>query len=472
MTGNAPTTVVLIHGLWMTALSWEHRVERYEARGFEVIARSWPGMDADVETLRRDTSGFDDLGIEDIVDHYAKIVGELDAPPIIMGHSFGGAFTQILLDRGLGAAGVAIDPAPVKGMLALPASTLRSGFPILKNPANRHRAVMLSPEEFHYSFTNTVSEDESAPIYERYAVPGPGRVLFQGALANFNPRAATAVDFKNDARAPLLLIAGGADHVSPASLTESNFKHYKSGAVTELKVFEGRSHYTVGSRAGRRSPTTRWTGRSRRRRRRRSDRDLGPQDRAVPCGAGHVEAPTERLDSIGESTKSAAYARVGAAHAIVRDFDHEAAVPQRDVDLCRGRLCVLAHVGESLGDDVIRRRLDRLRKVLRRTRRERHRNRRACGQRLERRREALVAQDRRMQPPRQLAQLGERQGELAIAALERFAHTGRVGLEGRGGEPQQQRHRHESLLRAVVKIALEPASLGVPGRHDPRSRGS
>ena len=84
MTDNAPTTVVLIHGLWMTALSWEHWVERYEARGFEVIARSWPGMDADVETLRRDTSGFDDLGIEDIVDHYAKIVGELDAPPIII----------------------------------------------------------------------------------------------------------------------------------------------------------------------------------------------------------------------------------------------------------------------------------------------------------------------------------------------------------------------------------------------------
>jgi pimeloyl-ACP methyl ester carboxylesterase len=242
-----PDTVVLIHGLWMTARSWEHWVERYEARGLNVIASSWPGMDGDIDSLRADTSAIDELGIEEIVDHYAKIVEGLDRPPIIMGHSFGGAFTQILIDRGLGAAGVAIDSAPVKGLLALPVSTLKSGFPILKNPGNRHRAVALTPDEFHYSFTNTMTEEESQVVYERYAVPGPGRVLFQGALANFNPHAATAVDFENDERAPLLLIAGGDDHVSPESLNESNFKHYrKSDAVTEFKAFPGRSHYTLG----------------------------------------------------------------------------------------------------------------------------------------------------------------------------------------------------------------------------------
>src|ERR671932_1131273 len=121
----------------MTALSWERWVERYEAAGHRVIARSWPGMEVPIEDLRRDDSAIEHLGIEEIVDHYEAIIRALDEPPIIMGHSFGGAFTQVLLDRGLGAAGVAIDSAPVKGLLALPASTLKAGLPVLKNPSNR-----------------------------------------------------------------------------------------------------------------------------------------------------------------------------------------------------------------------------------------------------------------------------------------------------------------------------------------------
>ncbi len=240
-------TVVLIHGLWMTPLSWEHWIERYRARGLEVLAPAWPGMERGVEALRDDPSPIEHLGIEDIVDHYDAIIRALDRPPIIMGHSFGGAFTEILLDRGLGAAGVAIDAAAVKGITKLPFSTLRSAFPVLKSPANAHRAVPLTLEEFHYAFTNTLTLEQSRPIWERYAVPGPGRVLWQGALANFNPRAATKVDFANAQRAPLLLIAGGADHVVPAEVDEQAMRRFgRSTAVIEYRVYPDRSHFTIG----------------------------------------------------------------------------------------------------------------------------------------------------------------------------------------------------------------------------------
>jgi alpha-beta hydrolase superfamily lysophospholipase len=244
---NGPDTIVLIHGLWMTALSWEHWVEYYGARGYRVIARSWPGMEGDIDELRRDPSAVATLGITEIVDHYDRIIRELDRPPIIMGHSFGGLMVQILLDRGLGAAGVAIDPAPVKGILMLPFSTLKVAMPMLANQLNNHRALPLTPEQFHYAFTNTLSEEESRRVYDRYAVPGPDHMLFQASFANFNPHAATAVDFHNDHRAPLLLIAGGKDHISPASVTRANYELFsKSKAVTDYKEFPERTHYTLG----------------------------------------------------------------------------------------------------------------------------------------------------------------------------------------------------------------------------------
>lgn len=246
----APSTIVLIHGLWMTPLSWEHWIERFEARGYQVLAPAWPGMDTDLEQLREDTSAIDNLGIEEILDAYDSTIRELETPPIIMGHSFGGAFTEILLDRGLGAAGVAIDAAAVRGITKLPLSTLRSGFPILKSPLNRHRAVPLTFEEFHYSFTNTMNDEDAQAAFERYAAPGPGRVLWEGAFANFNPRSALKLDFKNDDRAPLLLIAGGSDHVVPASIDKATSERFerKSSALTDYKEFPDRSHFTVGQK--------------------------------------------------------------------------------------------------------------------------------------------------------------------------------------------------------------------------------
>jgi alpha-beta hydrolase superfamily lysophospholipase len=242
-----PDTIVLIHGLWLTPLSWEHWIGRYDGLGYRVIAPTWPGMDADIEDLRRDPSSMAGVGITEITDRYDGIIRALDTPPIIMGHSFGGLVTQLLLDRGLGSAGVAMHPAPVKGVLRLPVSALRSAFPVLRNPLNRNRAVPLTPKQFHYGFTNTVSEEESRAVYERYHVPGPGRVLFQAATANLNPHAATKVDFKSESRAPLLVVGGGKDHTVPASMAkEAATRQSKAKSATEYKEYPGRSHYTLG----------------------------------------------------------------------------------------------------------------------------------------------------------------------------------------------------------------------------------
>jgi alpha-beta hydrolase superfamily lysophospholipase len=231
----------------MTSKSWENWAARYTAQGYNVIARSWPGMDIDIEELRRDPSPIANLGVTEAVDHYEKIIRGLDTPPIIMGHSFGGLMAEILLDRGLGSSCVAIAPAPVKGIFLLPFSTLKVSFPALSHPSNNHKAEPLTPEQFHYAFTNTLSEEESLAVYRRYAVPGPDHVLFQAAFANFNPHAATAVDFHNNTRAPLLLISGGKDHVSPPAVVNANYNLFrKSSAITEYKEYPERSHYTLG----------------------------------------------------------------------------------------------------------------------------------------------------------------------------------------------------------------------------------
>ncbi len=239
--------VVLIHGLWLTPRSWEHWVERFTEAGHSVQAPAWPGMEIEVEALRRDPSVMNGLGVREVADHYEKLIRAMDTPPILMGHSFGGAVTQILLDRGCGVAGVAIHPAPVKGVLRLPPNALRSAFPALRNPANRGKTVALTEDQWHFSFTNTLSLQDSRAAYERYAVPGPGRPLFQAATANFNPNAATKVNFDNPNRAPLLLIGGGRDHTVPESLVREVYtRQSKSSALTELKIYPDRSHFTAG----------------------------------------------------------------------------------------------------------------------------------------------------------------------------------------------------------------------------------
>jgi pimeloyl-ACP methyl ester carboxylesterase len=237
---RTPDTIVLIHGFWVTPRSWEHWVSRYESRGYKVLAPAYPGFEVEVEALNDDPSPVEALTVPAIIEHLEAVVGGLDSPPILIGHSAGGVFTQILLDHGFGAAGVAINSAPTEGVAVVPLSQIKSTFPVLKNPANRHRAVGFTPEQWRYAFANTFEEDESRALYERYHVPASGSVFWGSALANIHPgRDDNYVNYKNDDRAPLLFISGSEDHLMPPKVQRSNAKHYGSGTVTEVKEFEG-----------------------------------------------------------------------------------------------------------------------------------------------------------------------------------------------------------------------------------------
>ena len=239
-----PDTIVLVHGFWVTPRSWEHWITRYEARGYRVLAPAYPGYEVEVEALNADPSPIATVTIPQIIERFESIMRGLDSPPIIMGHSAGGAFTQIMLDHGYGACGVAINSAPTEGVKVLPLSQLKATFTVFKDPSNRHKAVGLTHDQWHYAFTNTFGEEESRALYERYHIPASGSILWGSVLANLMPGPQDAwVNYNNDARAPLLFISGSDDHLMPPSVQKSNLKHYKSNTITEIKEFPGRAHF-------------------------------------------------------------------------------------------------------------------------------------------------------------------------------------------------------------------------------------
>ena len=235
--------VLFVHGLWMHAESWDPWITHFRKAGYRATAANWPGDPETIQEAKTHPQLMAGYGLEEIVEHHKRQIGALESRPIVIGHSFGGVIAQRLLAEDFAVGAVAIAPAPIKGVLRLPFSSLKVAFPVLKKPSNRHRAIALTREQFRYGFGNAVEASESDQLWEKWAVAGSGQPLFEAAFANVSLASPAKVDTKNADRGPLLLIAGGRDHTAPASVTRATKRRYrKSAAITELREFPDRGH--------------------------------------------------------------------------------------------------------------------------------------------------------------------------------------------------------------------------------------
>jgi pimeloyl-ACP methyl ester carboxylesterase len=237
------TPVVFIHGLWLLPSSWDRWAELFEEAGYAGVTPSWPDDPETIEEARTNPDVFAKKTLGQVADHTAEVIGRLTKKPAVMGHSTGGLLAQIIADRGLSAATVAIDPGPFRGVLPLPLSTLRSAWPVLSNPLNRGRAVTLTLDQFKYGWANALSDEEAKQLYETYHVATPGVALMQMALANVNPWTEAKVDTSNPDRGPLLIIEGERDHTVAWAIANASYKRQRRNpGVTEIKKIANRGH--------------------------------------------------------------------------------------------------------------------------------------------------------------------------------------------------------------------------------------
>jgi non-heme chloroperoxidase len=238
--------VVFVHGLWIHSAAWQPWVELFRSAGYGATAPGWPGDSDSVQQTRKNSAAVADRGIDDITNAYLDVIRDLPAKPIVIGHSFGGLIAQKLLSGGVAAAAVAIDPGQIKGVKPLPFAQIRSGLPVLSRPGNRRRAVALTGKQFRYGFGNAITQGESDELYDKWAIPGPGKPLFEASAANFKKSSPAAVDTRRRDRGPLLIIAGGKDHTVPEVVAHAAYALYAgSGAITDYHVFPDRGHSLV-----------------------------------------------------------------------------------------------------------------------------------------------------------------------------------------------------------------------------------
>ena len=235
--------VVFVHGLWLLASSWDRWAAAFEEAGFVALTPGWPDDPDSVGEANANPEAFAHKKVGQVAEHVAQVVRGLERKPALIGHSFGGLLVQILAGRGLAAVTVAIDPAPFRGVLPLPLSSLKAAWPVLGNPANRNRAIPLTFEQFRFGFANAVSEEEAHQLYDTYAVPASGAPLFQAAAANINPWTEAQVDSDNPARGPLLIISGEKDNTVPWAIANASYKQQKDNSgVTEIVEMPNRGH--------------------------------------------------------------------------------------------------------------------------------------------------------------------------------------------------------------------------------------
>jgi pimeloyl-ACP methyl ester carboxylesterase len=242
--GLAP--VVFVHGLWLLPSSWDRWAAVYEEAGYTALTPSWPDDPDTVEEANAHPEVFAGKTVGQVANHYAEVIRRLDKKPAVIGHSFGGLLAQMVAGRGLSAATVAVDAASFRGVLQLPISALKSARPVIGNPANYHRAVPLTFEQFRFGFANAVSEGEAKELYETFAVPASGTPLFQVATENVNPWTEVKVDTKNPDRGPLLIISGEKDNTAPGAMAEGIYnKQKRNEGVTEIVEMPNRGHALV-----------------------------------------------------------------------------------------------------------------------------------------------------------------------------------------------------------------------------------
>ncbi len=240
---SGDTPVVLIHGLWLLPSSWDNWVKYFEENGYAGVTPDWPDDPETVEEARANPDVLAKKTLKQVADHTADVIGRLTKKPAVMGHSTGGLLAQMIADRGLSAATVAIDPGPFRGVLPLPLSALRSAAPVLKNPFNRGKAITLTLDQFKYGWANALSEEEAKQLYDTYHVAAPGSALMQMANANVNPWSEAKLDPRNPDRGPLLIIDGEKDHTVPWAIANGAYKRQRHNeAVTEIVKIPNRGH--------------------------------------------------------------------------------------------------------------------------------------------------------------------------------------------------------------------------------------